>query len=174
MPQYTVEEYAAFLTRTFFTRFSRENRPRTITDVTDKGVEVLEFILPHPEEGRFSLSLQARTNRGSVSECSLHFGQAEVAGRLDPDEAVAAINEVIEDRIVAIVRYKNREAYDNHRKINATPSEWLYQVPDDEAELSGMLEKLKKPATFLEKVSGKYTGVFEVYRWSGFDVIDRT
>ena len=173
MSQYTVEEYAAYLTRTYVTRFPRDNRPRTVTDVTDKGEEVLEFILPHPEEGRFSVSLVAHTYKGYVSECSLHFGQAEVAGRLDPEEAVAAMNEVIEDRIVAIVRYKNRDAYDNHRKIGTAPSEWLYQTPDDEAELSGMLDKLKKPASFLEKLSGKYTGVFEVYRWSGCEFFER-
>ena len=41
------------------------------------------------------------------------------------------------------------------------------------AELSGMLDKLKKPASFLEKLSGKYTGVFEVYRWSGCEVFER-
>jgi hypothetical protein len=173
MPQYTSEEYTAFLTRTYVTRFSRENRPRTVTDVTDKGEEVLEFILPHSEDGRFSVSLQAHIRRGYVSDCALFFGQAEVADRLDPEEAVAAINEVIEDRIIAVVRYKNREAYDNRRKA-AEPSEWLYQTPDEEDDLSRMLEKLKKPVTFLEKVGGKYTGVFEVYRWSGVEVIDRT
>ena len=174
MPQYTVEEYAAFLTRTYVSRFSRDNRPRTVTDVTDKGEEVLEFILPNSEEGRFSVSLQAHTYRGSVSHCSLYFGQALVAPKLDPDVAVSAMDEIIEDRIVAIVRYKNREAFENHRKISTAPSEWLYQMPDDQDELSSMLEKLKKPASFLEKLSGKYTGVFEVYRWSGVEVIDRT
>ena len=43
----------------------------------------------------------------------------------------------------------------------------------DEAELTAMLEKLKKPAAFFEKVSGKYIGVCEVYRWSGSEVIER-
>jgi hypothetical protein len=172
MPQYTIEEYAAFLTRTYITRFPRDNRPRTVTDVTDKGDEVLEFILPNPEDGRFSVSLQARTYRGSVSDCSLYFGQAEVTGRLDPEEAVAAMDEILADRIVAVVRYKNRDAFDNRRKA-IPPSEWLYQIPDGEEELSRMLEKLKKPATFFEKISGKYTGVFEVYRWSGCEVFER-
>ncbi len=173
MSQYTVEEYAAFLTRTYLPRFPRDNRPRTITDVTDKGEEVLELILPHPEEGRFSVSLVAHTYKGYVSDCSLHFGQAEVARRLDPEEAVAAMNEVIEDRIVAIVRYKNRDAYDDHRKIGTAPSEWLYQTPDDDEELTDMLDKLKKPASFMEKLGGKYIGVFEVYRWSGSEVFER-
>ena len=173
MPQYTVEEYAALLTRTYIPRFPRDSRPRTITDVTDKGEEVLEFILPHPEEGRFSLSLQAGTYKGYVSSCSLRFGQAEVASKLDPEEALAAINEVIEDRIVAIVRYKNREAYENHRKISTYPMEWLFQMPDHKGALCELLDKLKKPASFLEKVSGKYVGVFEVYRWSGSEIVDR-
>ncbi len=172
MQPYTLEEYAAFLTRTYITRFPRDDRPRTVTDVTDKGEEVLEFILPHPEDGRFSVSLQARTYRGEVSDCTLYFGQAEVTGRLDPEEAVAAMDEILADRIVAIVRYKNRDAYENRRKA-APPSEWLYQLPDDEDELSRMLEKLKKPVTFFEKLGGNFTGVFEVYRWSWCEVIER-
>lgn len=173
MPQYSLEEYAAYLTRTYAPRFPRDNRPRTVTDVTDKGEEVLEFILPHPEEGRFSVSLVARTYKGYVSDCALYFGQAEVAGRLDPDEAVAAMDEIIGDRIVAVVRYKDRKAYDNHRRINSRPWEWLFQVPDDEEGLGALLERIKKPAGFPEKVSGKYVGVFEVYRWSGSEVIER-
>ena len=173
MPQYTIEEYANLLTRTYAPRFPRDNRPRTVTDVTEKGDEVLEFILPHPTDGRFSVSLEVRTYRGSVSDCSLRFGQAEVASRLDPDEAIAAMNEVIDDHIVAIVRYKNREAYENHRKINSLPMEWLFQVPDDDGDVQALLDMLKKPAGFWDRFSGKYVGVFEVYRWNSSEVLER-
>ena len=173
MPQFTLPEYAALLTRTFTPRFPRDDRPRAVSDTTDKGEETLEFILPHPEDGRFSVSLTAHTLRGAVAFCELRFGQAEIASRLDPEVAVAAIEEVISDRIVAIVRYKNRDAYDDCRKVSTAPMEWLYQMPDDEAELAAMLEKLKKPAGLLEKIGGKYVGVFEVYRWGGSEVIER-
>ncbi len=173
MSQYTLEEYAALLTRTYVPRFPRDNRPRVVNDTTDKGEEILEFILPNPENGRFSVSLTAHTQKGSVSFCALRFGQAEVASRLDPEEALSAMEEILSDNIVAIVRYKNRDAYDDCRKVSTAPMEWLYQMPDDETELTAMLEKLKKPAAFLEKVSGKYVGVFEVYRWSGSEVIER-
>lgn len=174
MPQFTLPEYAALLTRTYTPRFPRDNRPRVVSDTTDKCEEILDLTLPHPEDGRFSVSLTAHTLRGAVAFCELRFGQAEIASRLDPEEALAAIEEILADNIVAIVRYKNRDAYDDCRKVSASPSEWLYQMPDDEAELAAMLEKLKKPAAFFEKVSGKYTGVFEVYRWSGSEVIERT
>ena len=175
MAQYTVdvEEYAALLTRTYVPRFPRDNRPRTITDTTEKGETVLEFLLPHPEDGRFSVSLQVHTRQGSVSDCSLRFGQAEVAVKLAPDEAIDAIEEIIGDRIVAIVRYKNRDAYENHRKVSTSPIEWLYQMPDHEEALDAMQKKLKTPASFWEKLSGSYTGVFEIYRWSGSEVVER-
>ena len=172
MPQYTPEEYAALLTRTYAPRFPRDNRPRAVTDTIGKGEEILEFILPHPEDGRFSVSLEVRTYKGLVSEFILFFGQVKVAKLLDPEEAMAALNEILEDRIVAVVRYKNRDAYDNRRKA-PEPSEWLYQIPDDEDALDRMLGKLKKPAGFMEKLSGKYVGVFEVYRWSGSEVMER-
>ena len=174
MPHYTPEEYAALLTRTYTPRFPRDNRPRVVSDTTDKGAEILDLILPHPEDGRFSVSLTAHSQKGAVAFCDLRFGQAEIASRLDPEEALAAIEEILSDNIVAIVRYKNRDAYDDCRKVSTPPMEWLYQMPDDEAELTAMLDKLKKPAAFFEKVSGKYIGVFEVYRWSGSEVIERT
>ena len=108
-----------------------------------------------------------------VESCSLWFGEAEIAGAMDPTDAMAAIEEILADRIVAIVRYKNRDAYDNHRKISTAPMEWLYQLPDDEGELTAMLDKLKKPATLMEKLGGKYVGVFEVYRWNGSEILER-
>ena len=173
MPHYTMEEYASLLTRTYIPRFPRDNRPRLVSDTTDKGEEILDLVLPHPANGRFSVSLTAHSQRGSVAFCDLRFGQAEIASRLDPEEALAAIEEVLADRIIAVVRYKNRNAYDDCHKVSATPSEWLYQMPDDEGELTAMLDKLKKPATFMEKIKGKYTGMFEVYRWSGSELLER-
>ena len=173
MPQFTLTEYAALLTRTFTPRFPRDNRPRAVSDTTDKGEEILEFILPHPEDRRFSVSLTAHSRQETVTFCELRFGQAEVASRLDPEEAMAAIEEILADNIVAMVRYKNRDAYDDCRKVSAAPVEWLYQMPDDESALQAMLEKLKRPAGLLEKVSGRYVGVFEMYRWSGSEVISR-
>lgn len=173
MPQYTPEEYAAPLTRTYTPRFPRDSRPRVVSDTTDKGEAVLEFLLPHPEDGRFSVSLTASTRKGYVSTCALRFGQAEIASLLKPEEAISAIEEILSDRIVAIVRYKNRDAYDNRRKASTPPFEWVYQLPDDERELTVLLEKLHKPVSFLAKVSGKHVGVFEMYRWSGSDVWER-
>lgn len=173
MPNYTTEEYAALLTRTFTPRCPRDNRPRCVTDVTDKGAEVLEFILPHPEEGRFSVSVRATVAKGYVTDCALYFGQAEVASALDPEEVPAAIEEILSDRIIAIVRYKNRDAYESHRKSSNAPSEWLYQLPDDEEILEAMQARLSRPATLPERLSGKYIGVFETYRWSGSTLTER-
>ena len=174
MPHFSADEYAALLTRTFTTLVPRECRPRVIRDVTEKGIPVMEFLLPCPDAPQRSITLSACERRGIVETCSLRFGEAEISGAINPTDAIAAVQEILSDNIVAIVRYKNRNAYDNHRKISTLPMEWLYQLPDDEATLTAMLEKLRKSATLMEKISGKYTGVFEVYRWSGSEIIDRT
>ena len=174
MPHFTPDDYVALLTRTFTPRVPRACRPRVIRDVTEKGIPVMEFLLPCPDASQRSITLSACEKRGIVESCSLWFGEAEIAGALDPTDAIAAVEEILADNIVAIVRYKNRDAYDNHHKISTAPMEWLYQLPDDEATLAAMLEKLRKPATLMEKLSGKYTGVFEVYRWSESETIDRT
>lgn len=173
MPQYTPAEYTALLNRTYLPRFPRDSRPRAVSDVSDKGEDTLEYVLPHPTDGRFSATLIALCDKGSVTSCSLRFGQAEVAVNLDPEEALSAVDEILEDRIVAIVRYKNQDAYDNHRKSSASPSEWLYQLPDHEDALSAMIQRLERPASFLDKLNGKYVGVFEVYRWSDSRILRR-
>ena len=95
MPQFTLPEYAALLTRTFTPRFPRDDRPRAVSDTNDKGEETLEFILPHPKDGRFSASLTVSERKGIAGTCALRFGQAEVASALDPEEAIAAIEEVV-------------------------------------------------------------------------------
>ena len=174
MPHFTLEEYATLLTRTFTPRLPAGHRPRVIRDVTEKGVPIMEFLLPCPDAPQRSITLSAFERRGIVESCSLRFGEAEISGAMDPADAISAIEEILADHIVAIVRYKNTDAYDNHRKASVSPAEWLYQLPDDEADLTTMLDKLKRPASLMEKISGKRTGVFEVYRWSGSEVIERT
>jgi hypothetical protein len=171
--RYTSEELSALLLRTFTPRMPRECRPRIVNDVNDKGVPLMEFLLPHPDVPHRSIILSAWERRGFVETCSLRFGEAEIAGALAPIDAIAAIEEILADHIVAIVRYKNGDAFDNHRKISVSPAEWLYQLPDDEGELTAMLDKLKQPATLMEKLGGKYVGVFEMYRWSESSVYKR-
>ena len=171
--RYTAEELTARLLRALAPRLPRECRPRIISDVNDKGLPVTELVLPHPEIPHRSITLSACERRGLVDVCSLRFGEAEITGALDPADAVAAMEEILSDNIVVIVRYKNRDAYDNHRKIASSPSEWLYQLPDDEEELTAMLDRLQKPATLVERLGGKYVGVFEVYRWSHSEVLTR-
>ena len=166
MSPYTPDEYAALLARTYTPRFPRDDRPRILRDVDDKGQDTLELILPHPEDACFSVSLTAYSDKGLISSCSLRFGRADVAKSLEPDEALDAIEEILSDRIVAIVRYKDQEAYENHRKVSTAPTEWLYQMPDHEEALEAMLRELERPATFLDKLVGRKVGVFEVYRWS--------
>lgn len=173
MPSYTPEEYASLLTKRFSPCFPREDRPRILKDSTDQGTELLELLLPHPQNRRFTASLVAHIKGGLVDFCEVRFGATEVASHLKPEEAPLALEEILSDRIVAVVRYKNRQAYDDRRKSNASPMEWLYQLPDDEAALSAMLERLKKPVSLPERILGRYLGVFEVYRWSESEVIER-
>ncbi len=126
--------------------------------------------LPHPEDARRSVSMQAKIKDNGVSSCELWFGQTRIASSLDPDEVMAAIEEILSDRIVAVVRYKNRDAYDDSRKCEG--SERLYQLPDDAVTLEAYLSTLSAPANFWDKMSGK-TGVFEVYRWESSELYER-
>ena len=169
MPQYTPDEFISLLTRAF-----SAHAPRAVSDTDPKGAPVLEWMLPNPHNPRFSLSLQVKGGNAYVDTCSLWFGQVEISGHMDADTAASAIDEIISDRVIAILRYKNRDAYENHRP---SPRKWLYQLTDDEddesAELEVMKARLRTCPTLGEKISGKLLGVFEVYSWSAEEVIER-
>lgn len=169
MSTYTLDEYATLLTRAF-----APYRPHIIRDMTDKGVAVMEFILPHPTESRFSVSVQAQEARGYVDKCSLWFGQAEISGHMDADHIAGAIEEIVNNRIVAILRYKNQNAYDNH---HPSGKQWLYQLTDDEdddsASLLAMKDLLQSKPTIAEKLSGKLLGVFDIFSWESCETINR-
>ena len=170
MQNYTAEEFATLLTRSFV-----RYQPRVVYDVDDKGQRILEFILPNPEFPRFSVSLQTTEIRKQVDRCTLWMGQAQIAASMDPELAIPAIEEIISDRVVAILRYKNQDAYDNHHPTDK--AQWLYQLTEDEDDDSAALEEMKarlstKPS-FGEKLSGKMVGVFEIIRWSGNEIIQR-
>ncbi len=173
MPAPVLEQYATTLTRTFMSRTASDARPRTVFDVTDKGDEVLEFILPNPGEPRHALSLSVSVSRGKQMTATLRFGQAEIASNLSEEDAISAIGEVLDGHIVVITRYKNRDAFDDRRLVSSGQTQWLYQMPDSTDELARMIAKLQTKASFTEKLSGKLIGVFEVYAWERREIIER-
>ncbi len=168
-----LEQYATTLTRTFISRTTPETRPRTVFDVTEKGEEELEFVIPHPEEPRHAVSLTVTVGRGQALMADLRFGQAVVANGLGADEAIAAIGEVLDGHIVAITRYKNRNAFDDRRLASSGQAQWLFQMPDDASALTAMTAKLRRSASFMEKLSGALIGVFEVYAWDTREILER-
>ncbi len=177
MTNFTLDTFATHLTRTFVPRCPQDCRPSAVMDTDEKGRTVLDFTLPNPHDLRHSVSLRASGYKGSVTLCTLWFGQAEVTAALDAEDAVPAITEIIDGHIVAIVRYKNRDAFDDRRKGSGKPgagqAEWLYQLPEDEAALAAMQDKLRTPAGLWNKLSGTLTGVFEVYNWERSEVMER-
>lgn len=168
MTIYTPDTYTARLIQAFTTR---ENRPRVVTDTSAKGDTMLDFLLAHPSDPRRSISLEALESRGEITTCTLRFGQAEIGSRLSPDDAIAAIQEILDDHIVAVVRYKNRDTFDDCRPVAERAR--LFQLPDDQGEWDALMDKLSRPAGTWEKISGKYTGVFRVYRWSDQQIVER-
>ncbi len=177
MSNFTLESFAAHLTGAFPASRIGGGAPTATVDTDDKGRPVLEFYLPNPHDPRRSVSLTAAGYRGTVTACSLWFGQIEVTAALNPEDAVPAMEEILAGNIVAVARYKTRDAYDNRRKGSGKPgagrAEWLFQLPDDGDELDALVTKLATPAGFWDKLSGSMTGVFEVYRWDSAEVFER-
>lgn len=173
MRSYNPETYVQNLVRALSPHLPPDAQPRVITDTDEKGAPVTEVTIPHPTEPRHAVSLTVITYRGAVSRCVLRFGQAEITAVLEAESALPAIREILAGRIIAVVRYKNRDAYDDRRMAAYGFTRRLYQLPDDDDALGRLREKLARPATVWEKLAGKMTGVFEVYGWAESETVER-
>ncbi len=173
MPRYTSKEYEICLIRTFSPRLPADTPPRVLRDVTDKGEEIMEVVLQNPRDARHSVSLEVLLDHDAPTTATLRFGHAEVASRLEPDEAMAAMEEILADNIVAVARYKTEDAYDNRHPMTGTRDTRLYQLPDHAAALAAYEDKLASPVGLLERLLGTSIGVFEIYRWSESRVVTR-
>ncbi len=173
MSQYNPEQYAQTLVQAISPLLPPDARPRVIRDTNEKGAPVLELVVPNPTEPRHAVSLTVSIFRGAVDRCALRFGQVEVSAALDAEDAIPAIREILAGRIVAVARYKTRDAYDGRRMASYGFIQNLYQLPDDEDALAALREKLARPATAWDKLMGKLTGVFEVYTWDTSEAVER-
>ncbi len=173
MSHFTLDSFATHLCRTFASRCAPGETARAVSDTDGKGNPILDFTLPNSHDARHSVSLTANTYKGTVSLCTLWFGQVEVTAALDPEDAVAAIEEIIAGHLVAVARYKNHNAYEARRRAGSGKSQWLFQLPDDAGALSAMTERLSRPAGLGERISGRMTGVFEVFRWESSEIFER-
>ena len=165
MSHFTVDQFATHLERTF--------GGHAVTDTDAKGQVVLNFHISNPNEPRHPITMTAHEYRGSVTLCSLWFGQVEVSRALDPTDLTPAIEAILRGEIVAVARYKNRDAFDDRRRVERGRSAWLYQIPDDTEALEAMKKKLGTPASLGERISGRMTGFFEVYDWTLSSVFER-
>ncbi len=171
MSQFTPEGFSEHLTRHFTEKGQpAQSRPRAHLDTDPKGRPLLEFLLPNPADPRRSVSLTAAVNRGAVGLCALWFGPVEITGALDPEAAVPAIREILAGNLVCIARYKSRSSYNDRR---GATGQWVYQLPDDAAALAAMQARLRTPASRLQRLLGRETGVYEVFSWSEGETIER-
>lgn len=149
--------------------------PTVNEDVTDKGENLTLFVIPHPTEARYSVAVEAKEAHGQII-CALWFGSVSIASTVPAEQIIAAVEEILSDRIVAVVRYKNRKLYDARH-----PSGWVrvFQLTDDqdsdEAALTALLARLETPPTLLDRLPGGFgAGVFEIARWDDVTVTERT
>lgn len=161
------------LTMDLSRRFS-SYAPSVNEDVTDKGENVALFVIPHPTEARYSVAIEAKESYEHLS-CALWFGSVAIASAIPAEQISAAVEEILSDRIIAIVKYKNQDTYDDRHPMGWTR---VFQItPDedsDEAALNSLLSRLETPPTWIDRRPGGLgTGIFEVARWSGVTVIDR-
>ncbi len=158
---------------TAFTRAFSSYAPTVNEDVNGKGEAVTLFVIPHPTEARYGVAVEAKEAKGRIT-CALWFGSVLIASVIPDDRIIDAAREILADRIVTVVKYKHRDAYDNRH-----PSGWekVFQITDDsdsgEGALTSLLSRLEAPPTFGDRLPGGLgIGVFEIARWNDVKIME--
>lgn len=152
--------------------------PDFLTDVNDKGEDVLLVTIHNPTHPYWGISYEAGIDKSGCITGSLWFGQCLVTPGLDGEQAEAAIRSITSGEIIAAVRYKSRNDMDERH-----PSGWhkVFQVipgsdgvDDDTAAFESFMKKLNTPPTLWDRIDRKTVGVFEIARFGSVTVIERT
>lgn len=155
------------------TRALRTYAPRVTSDTSPQGEDIRILTIPNPNESRWGLQFICPAEPDAKGEIygSLWFGAVEITGHLSSDEAEGTLRAVLDGELTAVLRYKNEDAWTNHR-----PAAWqrvYVTAPGDEdiARLAALKERLSRPVTPIERIRGREIGLYEFATWHSIEFI---
>ena len=156
----------------------RTHHPTVTRDHTDRGAELLQFLIPNPQFPAYGVSYEAEQDRGGDITGQLWFGQCELSGNLPAVDAIPALSSVLSGEIVTVIRFKNQTTFEDR---HPSGQQWVFQIlPDGEdgddsdgAAFTALLARLNSPISLRDRVSGVHIGIFEIARWDEVNIIRR-
>ena len=141
--------------------FERE----VIRDTDRRGRDFCEMIIKNESQPSFPITV-------SVTEdgCSLSVGQLEeVTGsdRMTPDEALAAIGDILEDRILFVLAYRDEDDVGFGSPFFTRIFALTGGDDDMSREYDRFMEKISKPASRFLRPFTTLKGRFLIFNFSG-------
>lgn len=138
---------------------------RIIYDVTARGEDFCEMVYSNTALPSFPLTVTVYSD-GTL----LSFGNAENITsdvRLDTDETIAAIDDIINDRMIFVLRYANQQKREDGKIADAQ----IFLVTGEDGDMSEEYKKyiarLQKKPSCLGRLLTTRRGIFRVLSFSG-------
>ena len=164
----TIEDSIAYLRRQF-PAISK----KVTYDVDKKGRDFCELVLPNENNENMPVTITV-----NVDGCRISAGRMmHISGEREmlTEEAVYAVNDIINDRIVFVFKYKNEEDFSDRRACDSRFFALTGRDDDMSEEFDGFVKFLEKPTkNKIQRFFSQNIGIFEFSSFGGkFDRIIR-
>ena len=135
-------------------------------DVDRKGNDFCEIVLPNPNNENMPITITVNSNG-----CLISAGRMlNISGNneMTVQNAISAIDDILNDRIIFVYKYKNNEDFDDRKILDSSFFVLTGREDDTSEEFYDFLKKIEAPVkNKFEKLFSQYIGVFEILSFSG-------
>ena len=164
----TIEDSIAYLRRQF-PAISK----KVTYDVDKKGRDFCELVLPNENNENMPVTITVNADGCRISAGRMMHISGE--REMSTEEAVYAVNDIINDRIVFVFKYKNEEDFSDRRACDSRFFALTGRDDDMSEEFDGFVKFLEKPTkNKIQRFFSQNIGIFEFSSFGGkFDRIIR-
>lgn len=164
----TIEDSIAYLRRQF-PAISK----KVTYDVDKKGRDFCELVLPNENNENMPVTITVNADGCRISAGRMMHISGE--REMSTEEAVYAVNDIINDRIVFVFKYKNEEDFSDRHACDSRFFALTGRDDDMSEEFDGFVKSLEKPTkNKIQRFFSQNIGIFEFSSFGGkFDRIIR-
>lgn len=139
---------------------------RVIYDVDKKGNDFCELVLPNDNNENMPITVTVNSNG-----CIISVGRIlNLSGNneMSAQNAISAIDDILNDRIVIVYKYKNKEDFEDRRVLDSDFFVITGREDDTSKEFFEFVGKVEAPVkSRLEKLFSHNIGIFEILSFNG-------
>ena len=135
-------------------------------DVDKKGNDFCELVLPNQHNENMPITITVNSNG-----CLISAGRMlNISGNdaTSVQNAILAIDDIVNDKIVFVYKYKNKEDYLDRRAIDSSFFILTGRDDDTSEEFYDLVKKIEAPIkNKLEKIFSQNIGIYEITSFCG-------